>query len=949
MEFEILLRRLQLYPALQAAKMLSLFLSSHSQLSLAQKQQAMDIIAAKEQLLKGVKPEKMMEAVITIMDLATLPMPVAKAFFEETKKYPMLFWIESLAYLNEKMISIIIERFHEQLPPSLYYTFVVQLPDEEQLRFLNRYPDKLDPKDEFFECFCYAACDEARENLFELYPEVKNYTVLDELQDAAQEKLESLFYAWKDQIGTLDPELVVRFVLTKTNSVDFMTSFLRNFKGVLEKVSFSLFRLFYIRYQYLKSKTNLTKLQHHVILDEEYFCMFNQRFRKIGYSKTLCFFNHQTTYGPNPFVKDITLSMIDIAYDEGDLSKFINDVTLIDTTSAFVDLCTKKLYDAKDLDYLVASAGQRTKLILDDFIEAMIALGRLMDAKVITNQSPIYLTLKDKFADLMYERCHRDGTYTEDIPLDGLFYRLVKGRLPYTCIVLTKTYRGLIYLCKCSGKTNYADQITKRLSDEQVANLNISLVEKWIKKPLSEATKDIDMQISRRIGLQLLSLFGEQRGEYVYHSGMEITRFEYIFDSMDYRKIYANEKENPNMYSALLDFLFGKGGMKEKNSTINRLIRGEIPKFETYLSTLYSDFPEVFEKCYGVLSVKRILRYYAGVDFPIELKPDELRFLPALQELGSNDEDLLRDAIEQCKCAERRTYSTIPKIKGELGRFRYEMLDLDDPSAVCVGELSHCCFILGGESDSALRHSMRSVNGRTFVVYYDNKFLCQSWVWRNGDVICFDSVEAGSIRHGMLADNLHVKDIYLAAAEELLAISEKEEPKEECVKAVTVGRSDFVFDNLERIPSPVPRPLEADVYVYDSREQYLLAGQKKKNFSYGKVSARYLKPRKKVQTVQDISSLSADAVDSIQMCMGAISYRARGVETPILLTDYKKIILGEDWFILIYNDGTVLCDLCSREEVAIQEYEAYLAQYGLEQNVDLSTPFYYQLERKESL
>ena len=29
-----------------------------------------------------------------------------------------------------------------------------------------------------------------------------------------------------------------------------------------------------------------------------------------------------------------------------------------------------------------------------------------------------------------------------------------------------------------------------------------------------------------------------------------------------------------------------------------------------------------------------------------------------------------------------------------------------------------------------------TVNGRTFVVYHKGKFLAQSWIWRNGDLLC---------------------------------------------------------------------------------------------------------------------------------------------------------------------------------------------------------------------
>ena len=94
------------------------------------------------------------------------------------------------------------------------------------------------------------------------------------------------------------------------------------------------------------------------------------------------------------------------------------------------------------------------------------------------------------------------------------------------------------------------------------------------------------------------------------------------------------------------------------------------------------------------------------------------------------------------------------------------MLDIKDPMAIAVGYMSHCCFTIGGLSDSSLRHSMKSQNGRTFVVHHKGNFVTQSWVWRNGDVVCFDSVEAGSSRHNAYDDELSLVDVYKKAASE---------------------------------------------------------------------------------------------------------------------------------------------------------------------------------------
>ena len=69
------------------------------------------------------------------------------------------------------------------------------------------------------------------------------------------------------------------------------------------------------------------------------------------------------------------------------------------------------------------------------------------------------------------------------------------------------------------------------------------------------------------------------------------------------------------------------------------------------------------------------------------------------------------------------------------------MLDLDDPLGLVVGYITRCCFLLDGASSNALYHSAQSKDGRIFVVRKNGELIAQSWVWRNGNLVCFDNVE----------------------------------------------------------------------------------------------------------------------------------------------------------------------------------------------------------------
>ena len=433
------------------------------------------------------------------------------------------------------------------------------------------------------------------------------------------------------------------------------------------------------------------------------------------------------------------------------------------------------------------------------------------------------------------------------------------------------------------------------------------------------------------MGLQLLCYFGRAKGKYLLESNMQGNRMENLYDGLKYCEISINEDGTPNINAELIDFLFGKGTMKENKSVINRMIRGEIPYFEKYFTEFCNSFKEVKKACNGILSIKRIVKHYEDVELPIDLKPDEIDFKPALREMNTLDPSLLSEAVQLCKDARNRKYSSIPKVEGQIGEFTYKILDLKDPLAVAVGYLSHCCFVVRGISYSALKHSMQSVNGRTFVVYYKGQFLTQSWVWRNGDVICFDSVEAGSPYHGMYNDDIKLVDVYKRAAEQMLYTSQMNEDDIQRVKVITIGKSDYTFKNLEQLEGDVPRPLENNVYVYDSSRQHILAGEKPKEPRYGVVGAKYKDTREKVIFVNDVSECDIDDLDEIALNINSLRYQIHKEEQPIDYTKYYKIISGDGWYILFNNDGTIESGVLPDNEEATEEFEKYISRY-IEQN-----------------
>jgi len=89
-----------------------------------------------------------------------------------------------------------------------------------------------------------------------------------------------------------------------------------------------------------------------------------------------------------------------------------------------------------------------------------------------------------------------------------------------------------------------------------------------------------------------------------------------------------------------------------------------------------------------------------------------------------------------------RIYSSIPRIEGTYKDYSYEILKLDDPLAIIIGDLTDCCQRLNDNGETCMEHGMVDENGRIFVVRNKiGQIVAQSWLWRNKNIICFDDIE----------------------------------------------------------------------------------------------------------------------------------------------------------------------------------------------------------------
>ena len=302
-------------------------------------------------------------------------------------------------------------------------------------------------------------------------------------------------------------------------------------------------------------------------------------------------------------------------------------------------------------------------------------------------------------------------------------------------------------------------------------------------------------------------------------------------------------------------------------------------------------------------------------------------FKKYLKELNTTDQEILKDAIEICKNARKRKYSSIPKIDETFENFTYKMLDLKDPFAITVGYLTHCCFLIKGISYESLKHALQSKNGRIFAVFYNQKFIAQSWIWRNGNVACFDSVEyAQAFYQLQKEEQSKLLEIYKKAAQQIINISNEMEPEAEKIKLVTVGRTNNIFNNLEDLTDEKPKPLEPNLYTFDSQYQKILTSSDYSNLNYGDVKVQYKDPRKNAEIIDDFNNIDIDKLDDILININSLRYQLENIDSPLDYNNYKKIISQENWYILVDKNGNIESQSLNDDEETIIEYNKFLSK-----------------------
>lgn len=261
----------------------------------------------------------------------------------------------------------------------------------------------------------------------------------------------------------------------------------------------------------------------------------------------------------------------------------------------------------------------------------------------------------------------------------------------------------------------------------------------------------------------------------------------------------------------------------------------------------------------------------------------------------------------------KRLYSSIPDYQNKYKTIEFGFVNMHDTAiisnGVCDGKYLYqngktysSCLTPNGAAKNSLFHGAINSNGRFFEIKFENKIMAYSWVWRAGDVICFDNIEVTDEILKIEAWEEILFNSYLMTANDIIRITKTE--INGGIKMVVIGRQkkdirNKYIDNLKDSPEIFKPNGSEDLYLDSQKKQLWLAG-KYDNISTKDVTAIYLYKRKEVVQFKTID------FDTLRLKANGIYYEycmQNNIAYHKLNCNYIDGYLGEDWFFGRYENG----------------------------------------------
>ncbi len=592
--------------------------------------------------------------------------------------------------------------------------------------------------------------------------------------------------------------------------------------------------------------------------------------------------------------------------------------------------------------------------------EYLIAINHLSEETYNDNKKNYLFLLCFKLFLQEFLKEYEDTLTNKDLEyLERIFRRGIQNKNIYKILDI-KNRKNLIHNYKTNDLLQYPEMVNinsiEKYSVKQYRNIkeivNNIVIEKSNKKIfIDEALKSYThMLIDKSVNNKL--------DEYILIS----------LDLLDYDATVKLIKYNINTWKGIIDNIKGKSdtfyiAFKElilnlKEEDKNKIL--EDYSLETYISVfekiLVSGKKPTLNNINKVIkSIKKLLVPY---NVHIEENLERLNYVakgePFLEKLNG---------IKLYEEYRKRLKSSIPDCRGKYNNLDYQLVDLHDKEIISNGigkyllpdnKKASSCLTPNGKAQTCLRHGAINPNGRFFKITRNGKIVAYSWVWRCGDVLCFDNIELTEEIEKVKDPELAIYEIYLQAAKTITEITRQE--KNKGIKLVLIGRNPIdiknkYIDNLKPLKSLSNNMFKPsskeELYLKDSSEnQVILYGEYSDKLDTDDVEPIYLYERPKVQEFKDIDE------DTLEERINSIYYDyclQNSIKYHYLENKYKSGYIGEDWFIgrkkdnsfdFFYNDNDKRLFseakkyVKEKEKIKENKKSIYIPKYKIENILD---------------
>lgn len=393
-------------------------------------------------------------------------------------------------------------------------------------------------------------------------------------------------------------------------------------------------------------------------------------------------------------------------------------------------------------------------------------------------------------------------------------------------------------------------------------------------------------------------------------------------------------KYEPKINYDLIRFLIGN--KKDNNTTIKRLLRGELDLLVREFPNLYNNF-EKFQQAIGnKIHLNKLISLLE--ENPFILLPNEYKLTKDIIDniiKSHNYNDVFDDennnttitsidnkkyVIEACnfyhKYLENRVVSTIPRVYGVTeDNYKYEVLKLDDPIIMTLGYQTGCCFRLNGLSNEFLRYCSESLYARIIVIRNENNEICAMIpAIRNGNVIAGNSIERNS-----KGEDLKIYNALKMAFDSIINISTQYEENPLIAGCITNLNS-----NVEQYSNnPINQnifPIR-DNYFYTNYESEtyivsILPNKSENDFELYPPTAIYFDERPSILDYHwEINDISIK--NEVEKRVRAINYQLNIPEERFGFPKY--FICSEDWYLKVDYEG-ISGQCLEKDPRAVEEF-----------------------------